>query len=302
MRCVLLVLMMVLWGCSSGGESVPQGPSAEEERQGERYVVPEFAEAVFHEEAAIADGDALIDISCVDQGYVAVSAVSDKRLKFQVTLEDIYYYDLANDGTPSIFPLQSGDGHYIFRVYENVVDSSYAVMAEVEADVQMIDEFQPYIRNSDYVDYSRDSACVKLAGEFAKDSYSALDIVDKVFDHVCRNVKYDKPKAENIKSGYLPDPDETLATGKGICFDYASLTAGMLRSQGIPTKVIFGYVSPNDVYHAWNMIYTEETGWIMAEFKTDESGWTRVDLTFSANGADASFIGDGSNYTDVYQY
>ena len=30
--------------------------------------------------------------------------------------------------------------------------------------------------------------------------------------------------------------------------------------------------------------------------------WNRIDLTFSANGADAQFIGDGGNYTDVYQY
>ncbi|MBQ2582903.1 MAG: transglutaminase domain-containing protein, partial [Erysipelotrichaceae bacterium] len=113
---------------------------------------------------------------------------------------------------------------------------------------------------------------------------------------------YDKAKAESVQSGYLPDPDETLATGKGICFDYASLTASMLRSQGIPTKLIFGYVSPNDVYHAWNMIYTEEAGWIVAEFKVNENDWNRIDLTFSANGAESRFIGDGGNYTDVYQY
>ncbi|MBR4485156.1 MAG: transglutaminase domain-containing protein [Erysipelotrichaceae bacterium] len=141
-----------------------------------------------------------------------------------------------------------------------------------------------------------------MAGEFAAASTDALDYIGKVYKYVCENVKYDKEKAETVKSGYLPKPDETLKTGKGICFDYASLTASMLRSQGIPTKVIFGYVSPDDLYHAWNMFYTKETGWVSVEFKVNEKEWTRMDLTFSANGSDQKFIGDGSNYADVYQY
>ena len=294
----LIAILLLLWGCSGS----PDVPSKRPEDMGEKYEVPEYAEASFREDQAITDGRVKFDLSAVEEGYVAVSAVSDKRLKFQVDTGDIYYYDLKNDGTPSIFPLQSGNGHYVFRVCENIVESSYAYIAEASADVTMIDEFQPYLRTNDYVPYEKDSECVKLASQFASESYSALDVVDQVFRYVCQNVTYDKAKAENVQSGYVPDPDETLKTGKGICFDYASLTASMLRSQGIPTKLIFGYVSPNDVYHAWNMIYTKETGWIVAEFKVDQNDWNRIDLTFSANGADAQFIGDGGNYMDVYQY
>ncbi|MBQ2509910.1 MAG: transglutaminase domain-containing protein [Erysipelotrichaceae bacterium] len=296
----LIAILLLLCGCSSG--NAPDVPVKRPEDMGNKYEVPEFAEASFHEDLAIVDGKVMFDLSGVEEGYIAVSAVSDKRLKFQVTKEDVYYYDMKNDGTPSIFPLQSGDGRYVFRVCENIVESSYAYIAEASADVVMIDEFQPYLRRNDYVPYDRDSECVKLASRFAEESYSVFDVIDQVFRYVCKNVTYDKAKAESVQSGYLPDPDETLATGKGICFDYASLTASMLRSQGIPTKLIFGYVSPNDVYHAWNMIYTEEAGWIVAEFKVNENDWNRIDLTFSANGAESRFIGDGGNYTDVYQY
>ena len=294
----LVAILLLLWGCSAS----PDVPSKRPEDMGKKYEVPEYAEASFHEDQAIVDGRVMFDLSAVEEGYVAVSAVSEKRLKFQVDTGELYYYDLKNDGTPSIFPLQSGDGHYVFRVCENIVESSYAYIAETSVDVTMIDEFQPYLRTNDYVPYEKDSECVKLASQFANESYSALDVIDHVFRYVCQNVTYDKAKAETVQPGYIPDPDETLATGKGICFDYASLTASMLRSQGIPTKLIFGYVSPNDVYHAWNMIYTKETGWIVAEFKVDQNDWNRVDLTFSANGADSQFIGDGGNYTDVYQY
>ena len=93
-----------------------------------------------------------------------------------------------------------------------------------------------------------------------------------------------------------------MKSGKGICFDYAALAASMLRSQGIPCKLIMGNVSPDDLYHAWNMFYTEETGWITVEFSVSAKSWNRLDLTFSANGEDQKFIGNGENYTDMKWY
>ena len=93
-----------------------------------------------------------------------------------------------------------------------------------------------------------------------------------------------------------------MQTGKGIWFDNGKLTADMQRSKGIPTKLIFGYVAPNDLYHAWNMFYTEESGWVTVSFEVKGKIWTRIDPTFSAGGAADRFVGDGSNYADVYSY
>ena len=127
-------------------------------------------------------------------------------------------------------------------------------------------------------------------------------MVSAVYAYIVDHIAYDTPKAETIGTGYLSDADETLATGKGICIDYAVLAAAMLRSQGVPTKVITGYVAPNDLYHAWNMIWLEETGWITVKIEVDRETWTREDLTFAAGGADAEFIGDGSNYREYKTY
>jgi len=80
------------------------------------------------------------------------------------------------------------------------------------------------------------------------------------------------------------------------------LAAAMLRSRGIPAKMVFGYVSPDGLYHAWNMFYSRKDGWVTADFRINPDDWTRMDLTFSAGGEDASFIGDGNNYTDLYYY
>ncbi len=302
---ICLISLMCLFGCGSGSEEEPvmeEPETVEDDKPKQKYQVPEYADVVFDEDAAEYRNGAYIDLSHVSQGYVAVSAESDSRLKFQVLTDETYNYDLSSDGQVAFFPLQSGDGDYVFRVLENVNENRYAVLFETEADVVLEDEFQPYIRMNNYAHYTKDSDCVRLASSFSAEASSAVDVVKMVYDHVCANVTYDFDKAENIKAGYLPDPDETLRSGKGICFDYASLTAAMLRSQGIPVKVIFGYVSPNDLYHAWNMFYTKEEGWVTVEFKVNEKDWTRIDLTFSANGADQTFIGDGSNYAEVYQY
>ena len=264
---------------------------------------PAFLDASFHEELAENEGRVRLDLSALEQGYVAVSATSDKRLKFQVIKdEDTYTYDLASDGTPSVFPLQSGNGSYRFRVMENVVDKKYSELCARICEVRLLDEFQPFLRPSSYVNYRPDSECVKKAEELIKGASDDASVVKAVYNCVCESVKYDREKAASVKSGYLPDPDETLRTGKGICFDYAALAASMLRSQGIPTKMVFGYVAPKDLYHAWNMFYTEETGWVTVTFSVNPKDWTRIDLTFSANGADSNFIGDGSNYSDVYYY
>ena len=288
---ITILVMCVLGGCFFP----PTGAAA--------YPSPAFRDSAYHSDLAQHGDRAGIDTSSLSEGYVAASATSETRLKFQVIKgDDTYTYDLPADGTPAVFPLQCGSGSYRFRVMENVIEQKYSELYSVSEDAVLQDEFQPFLRPSTYVNYSADSACVKMAGEFAAGAATEMDLVNAVYDYICNHISYDKDKATSVKSGYLPDPDETLQTGKGICFDYAALAAAMLRSQGIPTKMIFGYVAPKDLYHAWNMFYTDETGWVTVGFEANADTWNRIDLTFAASGADAQFIGDGTNYSDLYFY
>lgn len=308
---IFLVLLM-LSGCGTqakpggspqGAASVQADSGTAAEPVGEPYAAPEISAAVFHREQALEQGDALLDISAVNEGYVAVSVKSEAQLKFQVIQGEITYtYDLPNDGAETIFGLQSGNGLYRFRIMENIADTKYAELFAAEAEVTMADEFQPFIRRNQYADYREDSACVAKARELASRATTPVEVAQNIFSYICENVTYDKEKAEQVESGYIPSPDRTMAEGKGICFDYASLAASMLRSQGIPTKIIFGYVAPGDIYHAWNMFYTEETGWITVEYQVHGGQWNRIDCTFAANGADPETTGDGTTYTDLYVY
>jgi len=272
-------------------------------KKNKTYQVPEFMESSYFGEMAESEGEVCLDLTSCEEGYVGFSAVAGHHLKVQIMKDDLTYtYDLANDGSPSIYPLQMDDGNYYYRVLENVSGTKYSMVDDGDFDVTLDDEYQPFLRPNDYVNYSEKDECVKKAGELSKGAETALDVVKNIFNYICENVDYDKEKAATVKSGYLPDPDETLSSGKGICFDYASLAAAMLRSQGIPSKLVFGYVSPDNVYHAWNMFYTEDTGWVNVEYKVDKNSWNRLDPTFSSGGAPTEFIGNGGNYADVYYY
>ena len=303
---MLLILALLVSGCGQEKIQTPDQTTAQDTQQnesGEPYQAPAFADSAYHADVAQGNDQVKLDLSATSNGYAAVSAQSSARLKFQVLKDDMTYtYDISSDGTPSIVPLQCGNGTYIFKVMQNVVDSKYAELYSATADVQLSDEFQPFLRPNDYVHYSQDSECVKKAAELAAKESGQAGVVQAVYDYICETVKYDEQKAKTVQSGYIPNVDETMETGKGICFDYASLAAAMLRSQGIPTKVIFGYVSPNNLYHAWNMFYTDESGWVTVDYQIDGGNWNRLDLTFTANGEDDQFVGDGNNYTDVYYY
>ena len=149
---------------------------------------------------------------------------------------------------------------------------------------------------------STDSAQDAEQAEAAAETSDDLDAVADIYHYVIGHVAYDLEKAETVAAGYLPDVDETLRSGKGICFDYASLTAAMLRSQNIPTRLEIGY--SGDIYHAWISVYTEETGWIDRLIEFTSGGWTRMDPTLAAGNDSSSaalkYVGDGSNYTTQY--
>ena len=278
-------------------DGIPGGPKASAAPTGADFDPPE------HVIMPDTSSAAPIDISHVSDGYVVARTSSAARLKFQVKKDDMTYnYDLPNDGTPTVFPMNMGDGSYLFRIMKNTDGNNYVEIESAEADVALSSEYAPFIIPNQYCDYDDESACVQKAREVTAGVENQGEAVAAVCEFVVDNVGYDTAKAERLSTatGYVPNPDQTLESGTGVCFDYASLGAAMLRSQGIPTKVITGYVSPGDLYHAWIMVYVDGT-WQTGEFSVNADTWSRVDLTFAASGS-TEFTGDGASYTDRYVY
>lgn len=255
------------------------------------------------------ENGACIDASHTADGYIMVKCTSTVRLKLQVIFgSSKYNYDLNKDGTYEVFPLQGGDGDYTVRVMENVSGTKYRERYAVTLHVKLADVYAPYLYPNQYVNFTASSQAVKKAYEICAGLSNDLKKIEAVYTYITNTIAYDTGKAEEAKagklSGYLPNVDAILKSQKGICFDYAALLAAMLRAQNIPTKLIIGTVSPGELSHAWNMIYTKEKGWIAYKIEFRGGSWKLVDSTFGASmGQDIeAYIGNGSQYTQLRVY
>lgn len=272
-------------------------------------VIPDVKTVSSPQTSAEVTDTAVLDYSNAALGYIAASySGGSARAKLRIVCGDVTYdHDLAADGTTEYFPLSQGSGGYSVQIYEQVEGRSYTpVFAEnVTFSAAISDEISMYLYPNKYVDFIKSSSCVKKAAELCAGKNGTIERLAAIFGYITDNVTYDYDLAATVKSGYIPKPDAVLAKGSGICFDYASLFAAMARSQDIPSRLVIGYAADN-IYHAWNEVYTEETGWISAELLLSRSGYNLVDSTFYAGAADkaamAEYITNDSNYSAVYRY
>lgn len=254
------------------------------------------------------EGGATIDASNTSKGYVMVkmNSASDSKLKVMITGPSTvnYTYNLNNQGNFETFPLSDGNGSYKVGVYKNVGGNKYSVLMNKSISVTLENEFAPFLLPNQYVNYSANSAVVTKAKELCATSKTEIEKVTAVYKFVVNNFTYDKEKAATVQSGYLPKVDEILAAKKGICFDYAAVMAAMLRSQGVPCKLVVGYTGT--VYHAWINTYSKEQGWIDGVIFFDGTTWKLMDPTFASSAKSSEsimkYIGEGSNYTAKYLY
>ncbi len=259
---------------------------------------------------------ATIDYSNTKDGYVMANftGTTSKRLKVLVRGPSYaasqlqYQYDIT-PGKWYTFPLSDGNGDYTVAVMENTTETKYAQVVSVKFSVSLTDEFAPFLRPNQYVDYASAPKTVAKAAELAGKESDPLKLVEKIYDYVVKNFTYDKQRAATVQSGYLPVLDSVLAEQKGICFDYAGLMTGMLRSLGVPCKLVTGYVpisAGKTGYHAWISVWSDQDGWVEGAIYFDGSAWQRMDPTFasSSNSSDSilKYIGDGSNYSVKYIY
>ena len=303
---LVILLAACLLSCVALCSCTPaSGSGSDGATSGAAFTQPtSIPEPIFDDTAAVTGPSCAIDISHASQGYAGAKGTSDTRLKFQVVCGDrSYNYDIPSDGSPIFCPINMENGDYKFRIMKNTSGSNYVEIHSVSSTVTLENDFAPFLISNVFCKYTSQSECVKLAKQLTADSKTQGDALKAICTYVEENITYDSAKASALTktSGYIPNPNETLKTKKGICFDYASLGAAMLRSQGIPCKIITGYVSPNDIYHAWIMVYIDGT-WSTGEFTINSKEWSRVDLTFAAASDNTGLVGDGKTYTDRYVY
>ena len=233
-----------------------------------------------------------LEESHLSEGYVSTKIKETKKTAYVIVIskeEESYNFPVTDSGK---YPLLLGDGTYQIMVGEKVKGNKYIAVLQKEIKVDLKDETSVYLQSNEAIDWEKeDSKILKKAKELTKNSKTNLEKAKAIHSYIIKNYSYDNKKAVRVSKNYVPNLKDFYKLKKGICFDYAALAAVMLRSVGVPTKLVKGYESGNpDIYHAWNQIYEETTEqWIIID--------TTYDAALKASGKKIKFEKSAENYS-----
>ena len=247
--------------------------------------------------------DEIICTDYTDRGLLRICYKSDTnaKLKLQVIKgENTIVYNLLGDGSIEDFSLQYGSGEYTARIMENIESDEYFAVESKTFDVMLTNPNDVYLNAVQNVDWDYDMIPIQdvryIVGPSVTDGQRDdlyFSCAEDLYQYIIENIGYDHDKVFNLSYDYLPDIQRTYREETGICYDYASLMAAMLRSINVPTKLVKGYAnySPN-TYHAWNEVFLN-------------GEWIVIDTTRDASLVGAALnvmIKDSADYTKVYEY
>ncbi|NGZ77958.1 transglutaminase-like domain-containing protein [Saccharibacillus alkalitolerans] len=246
----------------------------------------------FSDSASAASADASwIDTSSLQQGTVGVryNGGTSKRVKVMITkASKVYTYDLNASRKTQTFPLQSGSGAYEVALLENVGGTSYKKIDSASVNLSSQNAKKVFLGSVQNVNWKDSKNAVAMAKKLTAGKKTDQAKAQAIHNYVATNIKYDYAKAKALGGVYLPSADSTLASKKGICYDYSSLMAVMLRSSGIPTKLVMGKTTYVKEYHAWNEIYLNGK-WVVVD--------STVDAAYKKAGKNIPFAKDAKKYS-----
>lgn len=127
-----------------------------------------------------------------------------------------------------------------------------------------------YTKSTRY--WPTDGAVAEAAKSVVKPDAKVVDNVRSVYNYVINKLTYNDEKIKfNVRQGAtkaLENPSNA------VCLEYADLMIAMLRSQGIPARMVIGYAyagslkaSPDvaDSLHSWVEAYVPGIGWMTVD-------------------------------------
>jgi transglutaminase-like putative cysteine protease len=153
----------------------------------------------------------------------------------------------------------------------NAVPEQSVTLTEFDAMAEDLDEYYDLLASSQYaphVELLRDlvqSAEQQSGGTLAGFVRAASDVVHASF-------RYEKG-ATHVHSSIL----DSLASGAGVCQDFAHILLAVVRMRGVPGRYVSGYLVPRgaaeagrnveeviggQASHAWIEVYLPGTGWV----------------------------------------
>jgi transglutaminase-like putative cysteine protease len=197
-----------------------------------------------------------------------------------------YIYNLVS--AIETLPLQMGSGQYNISVLGSNDGRRYRLLSKESISVTL-EKNAVYLSSSQTVEWNDESEVAILAKDLTKDAKTDREKLEIIHTYIINNVKYDYRKAATVPKGYIPNADDTLAEGLGICYDFAAITASMLRAVDVPAKLVKGYSSYTPVYHAWNEVLIDGE-WVVVDASTD-SIYVANNAAYSLEKAENAYVG-----------
>ena len=206
--------------------------------------------------ASVRDNEAVyVETDKAPNGVVTLhydAPLENSVVAFVTNSTALYMYSIRSSVTN--IPLQMGDGAYEINVYEKMEDTKYIKILIANVVVDGLRDEEVYTNSIQMVDYEGYKDVIDEINKLLADAQGDREKVEIVYNYIITNYSYSTEKAEGVRAEYLPDLRDFFTTGKGICYDYASLFASVLRSNGIPTKLLMGYRNDVEKYHSWNEV------------------------------------------------
>lgn len=249
----------------------------------------------------------------IEQGIIGVYyyAKEPKKMKLMITKDEIQYvYNVFSLEETVYYPLQLGDGGYQVSLYENVSGTKYRKVTTQSIQLNLVDDHIVFLQSVQEIHFEESDQSIIFTREMLDEALAAKnkkyrsfrfsklteqEKINAIYQFILEAISYDFEKIKKLDTTYLPDNDRTLEIKSGICYDYSSLFASMLRWEKIPAKMAKGYAKDSEVYHAWNEVYLSSS-----------KEWVVVDTTFDAyayqNDDPYEFKKEVDEYNKVKEY
>ena len=191
----------------------------------------------------------------VEDGCFGFICFQNHKTKIRVQKDGItYIYDYVNFGELTNYPLQLSSGEYEISLLRHIVFNRYRVAQRLVVEFKGCD-LKVYLNETQY--FETNEKLERIFDEIFAGAEADMEKFNRAYDYILNNIVYDHEKAKNVKPPYVPNPYKTITNKSGICFDYASLLATMLRYVDVPTRLVKGYSNHVNSYHAWNEVYID---------------------------------------------
>ena len=179
-------------------------------------------------------------------------------------------------------------GRAVVETATNAADPGDVTWADLDA-VKMRDRFEELLVATDRVAWHPELA--EVAAQIRAASATPADAAQAAVAWVNEHLEYRKGS-----TGVRTTAAEVLATGAGVCQDFAHLSLALLRPMGIPSWYVSGYLHPKKEAPLDQALVGESHAWVAAFTGTV---WPLDPTSLSPVAERHVRVAAGRDYTDV---